>query len=94
MKLGHKFDCYAQPSKSWVIATGKHLETARKMLNNTKVNITTAEKRLLDPIIGSELFRQEYVVLKFIVWIECLKLLSKIARTDPQLAYTCFISGC
>ena len=54
MKRRPKFGYYAQPSKSLLIVKEKHVETAKLIVNNGKVNIATDGKRHLDVIISSE----------------------------------------
>ena len=44
-------------------------------------------------MVGSEIFKRKYVLDSIDKWIEELKVLSKIARVEPHLAYTAFVFG-
>ena len=85
IKRRPKFGYYAQRSKSLLIVKEKHVETAKLIVNNIKVNIATDGKRHLGVIIGSEfsnkdaLSRSELKVCSFLV--ELHKLFRKRLQT-------------
>ena len=70
-----------------------HLYVATTLVfKNTNLKITTDGHRHLGAVIGSNRYKDEYMKDKVENWIAELKLLSKIAKVDPQSAYSCFIS--
>ena len=68
------------------------LGEARNTFNDSNVNITIEGKRHLGAVIGSNEYREEY--LKDLVndWNNQLVLLSSIAESQPQTAYSAFVS--
>ena len=44
-------------------------------------------------MIGGENFKRTYLEEKVSIWVQKLTLLSKIATTQPQAAYSCFTAG-
>ena len=55
--------------------------------------MTTEGKRHLDASLGSTKYKEEYLSSKVDEWIAQLRILSQIARTQPQAAYSAFITG-
>ena len=68
------------------------LGEATNTFNDSNVNITIEGKRHLAAVIGSNEYRKEY--LKDLVndWKNELVLLSSIADSQPQAAYSAFVS--
>ena len=69
------------------------METATNLFSDSKVNITTEGKSHLGAAISSNKFRKKYVNEKFNEWCEELKVLSKLAKLQPQAAYATFCFG-
>ena len=69
------------------------METATNLFSDSKVNITTEGKSHLGVAISSNKFRKKYVNEKFNEWCEELKVLSKLAKLQPQAAYATFCFG-
>ena len=70
------------------------LENAEKIFQGTGVNITVEGKKYLGGFVGTEEGKTTYVnedLLK--CWSHDLKELAKIARSEPQAAYSAFTSG-
>ena len=63
------------------------------VFKDTWIKITTEGQRDLAPVIGSCKYRREYVQNKINEPINTLKVLSMIAKTEPQAAYSCFITA-
>ena len=59
----------------------------------SEVKITTEGKRHLGAVIGNKSFKKSYSQSLVDEWIIQLKLLSKIAESEPQSAYAAFVGG-
>ena len=68
-------------------------DAAKCIFKDSNLNITNEGKRHLDTVVGREEFRKEYVIMRVKEWITELKLLTKIAKFYPQVAYCAFTSG-
>ena len=65
----------------------------QNLFSNSRVNITAEGKRHLGAVIGSTEYRNEYVKDLVKDWENQLTILSIIAETQPQAAYSAFASG-
>ena len=64
------------------------------LFDNSNVNITVEGKRHFGAIIvGSEIYKREYVDDLVKDWNSQLCILSTIAESQPQAAYSAFVSG-
>ena len=93
IELGPKSGYNPQPSKYWLIVKDAKIEEAKEHFRCTKIQITATGERHLGAVIGSEEFRTEYCQKLVKTWVEEINLLADIAVTEPQAAYTCYISG-
>ena len=91
--LRYKFGYYPDASKSWLIVREKAKQGAFTVFKDTAIKITTKGQRHLGAVIGSSKYKREYVQNKFDELINQIKLLSMIAKTEPQAAYACFITA-
>ena len=57
------------------------------------MKVTSEGKRHLGAIIGSKVFKVSYAKSVVDDWIKQLKLLSVIAESEPQSAYSAFVGG-
>ena len=71
----------------------EYLQYAEHTFAGTGIQITTDGQRHLGAIVGSPSFKEEYVNTIIKEWIEELKVLSKVARVEPHLAYAAYIFG-
>ena len=62
-------------------------------LTDTAIIITTEGQRHLGAVIGSSKYRREYVQNKIDELINEIKVLPMIAKTEPQTAYSCFVTA-
>ena len=92
-KWGPEYGYFQQASKSWLIVKPQYVVKARKIFENTGVQITIEGKKHLGAVIGSAEYREEFVNEKITTWIDELTILSQIALIAPQEAYTCFTAG-
>ena len=67
------------------------LETANKLFTNTKINITTEDKRHFEAAIGSNEFRVKYVTEKVNEWIDELRTLLPIQNRNRKLHMLLFV---
>ena len=66
---------------------------ACEIFGNTQINITTSGRKYLGPYIGTANDKSDYANKAVNGWIQELKVLRRIARSEPHAAYTCFVSG-
>ena len=92
-KLGPKFGYFPEATKSWLIIKKDVEKKAEETFYGGGVKITTYGKRHLGAALGSHEYKEEYLATKFDGWIEEIKILSEIAKSQPQAAYSCFITG-
>ena len=90
---GPSFGYHANPAKTWLIIKAEHLPSATKLFQGTGVNITTNGKRHLGAALGSRSFVESYMQDKVGQWVDIIKNLSVIDRTQPHAAYSAFIHG-
>ena len=69
------------------------IETTNNLFTNTKINLTTEDKRHLGAAIGSNEFRVKYVTEKVDEWIDELRTPSTNAKSQPQAVYAAFCFG-
>ena len=92
-ELGPGFGYFPEATKSWIIVKEQYEDLAKEVFGGTGVKITNEGKRHLGAVIGSNSYRTSYVEEKIDKLINQVKILSKIAKIEPQAAYTCFVSG-
>lgn len=68
-------------------------DEARGIFEGTGVKITTEGERHLGSVVGSEQYKRKYVNELVEKWVNEMSLLSRIATTQPQAAYGCYIAG-
>ena len=64
-----------------------------KTFKSTKINVTLNGKSHLGAAIDSRSYKEDYINEKIDQWIKEVKLLSEIAKIEPQCTLSCFISG-
>ena len=91
---GKKFGYYVNESKSWlIIKNPNHLDHAQNIFKDTGIKITCEGKRHLSAVIGSEVFKSEYVREKITNWTQEILKLTEYSKTQPHAAYTIFCRG-
>ena len=76
-----------------IVKRTEDLLRAKTVFSNTGVNITCEGERHLGAVIGSDDFRTKYIQRKVEGWVSDVVELSKIAKEEPQNAYTAFTKG-
>ena len=80
-------------SKSWLVVKEENYEQACEFFGNTQINIKTSGRKYLGSYIGTAIDKSDYANKAMNCWIAELKVLCRIARSEPHAAYTCFVSG-
>ena len=92
-KHGPKFGYYPQASKTWLIVKDAYATKSNEIFKHSSIQITSTGQRHLGAIIGTTEYKQEYMNEKLTTWIQEIRMLSEIAKTDPQSVYICFTSA-
>lgn len=90
---GPSIGYYPNSFKSWIIVKPEKLKEAERIFSNTNINITIDGKRHLGAVIGSDIYKEEYVNDLVRVWVSEITMLSEIAKIYPQSAYCAFTAG-
>ena len=69
------------------------LPSAITLFDNSNINITVEGKRLFGAIVGSDSYKRKFVDNFVKDWNSQLCMLSTVAESHPQAAYTGFVSG-
>ena len=93
-KEGVNFGYYVKPEKSWLILKDpSKLEECQKLFESSPINITIEGKRHLGAALGSTEFKNKYIDDKVLKWVENIKTLAFVAKSQPHVAYAAFIHG-
>ena len=93
-KEGVKYGYFVKPSKSWLILKDPlKLDECKELFADSQINITLEGKRHLGAALGSVNFKDEYIDEKVRNWVNDIKTLADIAKTQPYAAYAAFIHG-
>ena len=88
-----KYGYFAKASKSYLKVKEDQLPNATMLFDNSNVNFKVEVKRLLGAIVGSEIYKSKYVDNLVKDWNSQLCILSTLAESQPQAAYSAFVSG-
>ena len=91
--VGTKQRYFSKPSKTILIVKLEYKSKAAEIFDNTNIKTTSSGHRHLGAVIGSELYRKEYIDEIVSKWRDDLLLLSKIAEIQPQAAYSAHKHG-
>ena len=91
--IGPLYGYFPKASKSWIIVKEEKYEEATKIFKDCAINITTEGHKYLGGIIGKEDFKASHVESIVEEWVRQIKILAKIAKSQPQAAYSAFTSG-
>ena len=90
-QVGPKYRYSPKPSKRILIVKPEYESKAAEIFDNTNIKLTSSGQRHLGVVIGSELYRKEYIEEIVSKWRDELLLFSKIAEIQPQAAYSAYI---
>ena len=89
--------CYGynpKPSKSWLITKPQFYDEAKELFEGLGVQISCdGIERYLGTPIGTDDFIDQCVTEKVEKWITELRDLIKLAKSEPQLAYSAYVFG-
>ena len=90
---GSQYDYHPNPSKTWLVVKPEHLPAAEEQFQDTGVKVTTQGQRHLGAALGFRNLVEDFVQEKVSLWVSEIEKLSKIAKFQPQAAYTVFTHG-
>ena len=90
---GPSFGYFPKAEKSWLVVKEEKLEEALELFQHTGINITTDGRKYLGGFIGKQEGKEKYVQELVDEWVNQLTVLTKIAKTEPQAAYSAFTAG-
>ena len=92
-KRGPAHGYYVSPKKSGLVVKERCYQEATELFRDTGVMITDEGSRYLGAAIGRDSFLQSYIKTKVDEWMGELKKLSVFAQTQPQAAYSAYVTG-
>ena len=93
MQIGPNYGCYSQPIKSWLIVKENKLEEAVRVFGGTNIQISTEGKQHLRAVIGKKENKKNYIDDKIGEWTKEINMLTDIAITHRQAAYTSCVTS-
>eukprot|EP00794_Sanderia_malayensis_P014696 gene14696-biopygen11793 len=93
VEFGPKLGYFPNATKPWLVIKLDVEQEAREIFDGTNIQITTEERKYLGGFIGSKEGKDSYVSSLVSSWCDQLKVLSRIAKSEPQSAYSAFVSG-
>ena len=93
LDIGPKYGYFRKPSKTILIVKPEYESKAAEIFDNTNIKIASSAQRHLGAVIGSELYRNEYIQEIVSKCRDELLLMSEIVQIQPQAAYSAYIHG-
>ena len=93
VEIGPQYGYFLNGSKTHVLAKPHHVEAAKEIFKGTGIVISTEGERYLGGAIGTSSFIRCYVKRKVECWVNEMEKLSKIAETQPHVAYAAYTHG-
>ena len=93
VKHGPALGYHPKPSKSWLIVKESQRGRAEEIFRGVGINITYEGKKYLGGFVGTDEGTTKYVKELVANWVEELKNLTMIAKSEPQSAYSGFTAG-
>ena len=84
---------FPKATKSWLVVKPEKLAEATTMFAGTNVNITTEGRKYLGGFVGTREGEVKYVSALVEEWVEQMGELTRIAKVEPQAAYSSFTAG-
>ena len=92
-ELGRYYGYWPNAVKSSLLVSSDRYDEACEVFKDTNVSVNCKGVTVLGSPVGSTEFVQSEINNKISLWCEKLKLLSGIARSQPQSAYSAFTHG-
>ena len=93
VRHGPALGYHPKPSKSWLIVKESQRGRAEEIFRGTGINITYEGKKYLGGFVGTDEGTTKYVEELVTKWVEELRNLTRIAKSEPQSAYSGFTAG-
>lgn len=90
---GKKFGYITNANKSCLIVKPGKEDQAKRVFNDSPIQITAEGHEHLGAVIGTETFKTHYLQKKVEEWKSEITRLSEIAKTEPHAAFTAFTHG-
>ena len=90
LRKGPAYGYYPNPEKSWIVTKENKHNEAIETFEGTCLNITTEGRRYLGSAIGQDTFVERFVESKVSMWVDEIKSLAKIAKTQPHAVYALY----
>ena len=91
--LGPKYGYHPNARKTILVTKTKHETEARRLFEDTDIQIMTSGVRHLGAALGDENFVHEYVKKKVAGWCSELETLASFATSEPHAAYSAYVFG-
>ena len=91
-EIGPHYGYFPNSAKTHVLVKKEHVDTASEIFRDTAM-ISVDGERYLGGAMGTVPFIQKYVQRKVEGWVKEVLQLSKIAETQPHIAYAAFTHG-
>ena len=89
-QIGPDIGYHPNPEKTCLIVKPEFYEKAKRVFADTKIKVSVEGERQLGAAIGSNEFKEKYILDTVKSWIEDIEELAQIAKTEPHAAYTNF----
>ena len=93
VQFGPYLGYFPKATKSWLVVKPEKLAEATTMFAGTNVNITTEGRKYLGGFVGTREGAEKYVAELVEEWVEQMRELTRIAKVEPQAAYSSFTAG-
>ena len=93
VQFGPYLGYFPKATKSWLVVKPEKLAEATTMFAGTNVNITTEGRKYLGGFVGTREGEVKYVSALVEEWVEQMGELTRIAKVEPQAAYSSFTAG-
>lgn len=100
--IGPPVGYHPNAGKTWLVVKPEHKEEAIRLFEGSGIRITDnalymeeaiGGQRYFGAALGSRSFIEQYVSYKVKTWISEVEELCKIAKIEPQLAYSAYTTG-
>ena len=92
-EFGPYLGYFPKPEKSWLVVKQEKYEEAKIIFAGTGVQITPEGRKYLGGYVGTRDGAVKYVNELMEEWLEQLREMTKIAKAEPQAAYSSFTAG-
>ena len=89
-QAGPDYGYYPLPAKTILIVKPDEREQAEEVFRDTGVKITIEGERHMGAVIGSQEYKESYVMNKVAKWVQDVEELANIAQDEPHLVYSSF----